>query len=196
MFVASQIPGIVAGHADDGAFHLGRRVEDVFVDGEKIFNVVPRLYQHTQYAVSLAAGAGGDAFGHFFLYHACTAGDEVFVVEHLEEDLARYVVGIVAGQHEGVSVEHAPQVHLQEVVFDDVVFQLRVGFAQVGHGFVVYFDHLHLPLLGQQELSEYSHAGAYFEYGQGGAGVDGVGDVLCYFQVFQEVLSQKLFRLY
>ena len=32
--------GLVAGHADDGAFHLGRRIEYMFVYGEQVFHAV------------------------------------------------------------------------------------------------------------------------------------------------------------
>ena len=37
-FVASQFLGIIAGHADDGAFHFGGRVENMFADGKDEFD--------------------------------------------------------------------------------------------------------------------------------------------------------------
>ena len=119
-FVAAEVGDVVACHADDGAFHLGWRVEHVFMHGEEVFHVVPSLDKHAEDAICLAAGRGGDAFGHFFLYHAGAAGDEVLVVEHLEEDLAGYVVGVVAGKDERGALEYGAEVELQEVVFDDM----------------------------------------------------------------------------
>ena len=121
LLVASQLLGFVAGHADDGALHLGRRIEHMFVYGEQVFHAVPGLNQYAQNAVGLVARTSRDAFGHFLLNHARAAGNQVLVVEHLEEYLAGNIVGIVAGQYKRLSVEKLPEVHFQEILLDDMV---------------------------------------------------------------------------
>ncbi len=65
-FIASQFRRFIACHTDDRTFHLGRRIEYMFVYGEQVFYFVPGLYQDTENAVCLASGTGGNAFGHFF----------------------------------------------------------------------------------------------------------------------------------
>ena len=167
----------------------------MFVYGEEVFHPVPRLDQHAQYAVGLAARRCGDALGHFLLYHARATGNQVFVFQHLEEYLAGDVVGIVPGQHERLSVEQAFEVHLQEVVLDDVVLQFRIVVAQVGHRLVVHLHHLERAFLLQQELRQHAHARSHFQDGEAGTGVHGVGYVLRHLQVFQEMLAQELLWL-
>ena len=49
------------------------------------------------------------------LDHTRTTGNEVFVVEHLEEDLRGDVVGIITCQDERLSVEDIMEIHPQEV---------------------------------------------------------------------------------
>ena len=93
---------------------------------EQVFHAVPCLDEYAQDTVGLAARTGGNAFRHLFLYHARTARDEVFVVEHLEEYLAGNVIRVVARKHERLPAERPFQVHFQEIVFYDVFFQLGV----------------------------------------------------------------------
>ena len=112
---------LVALHADDGTLHLGRRVEDGRLNGEEIFHVVPRLDEHAQDAILLVAGLRRHAQGHLVLNHARAAGDEVAVVEHLEENLRRDVVGVVAREHKRLATKHLVQIHAQEVLAQDVV---------------------------------------------------------------------------
>ena len=166
----------------------------MFAYSEEVFHPIPSLYQYTQNAVCLTAGTGCDTLGNLFLYHARTARYQFFVIQHLEEYLAGYVIRIIARQYERLSVEQALQVHFQEVVFDDVILQLRVGFPQIGHRFIIHFHNFYRALFGQEKLGQHSHARSYFQYRKVGTGVYGVGNVLCYFQVFQKVLAEKLFR--
>ena len=185
---------VIARHANNSAFYFWGRIEHVFAYGEEVFHPIPSLYQYTQNAVCLAAGTGCDTLGNLFLYHARTARYQFFIIQHLEEYLAGYVIRIIARQYERLSVEQALQVHFQEVVFDDVILQLRVGFPQIGHRFIIHFHNFYRALFGQEKLGQHSHARSYFQYRKIGTGVYGVGNVLCYFQVFQKVLAEKLFR--
>ena len=93
----------------------------MLVYGEQVFHAVPGLNQYAQNAVGFVARMSRDAFGHFLLNHARAAGNQVLVVEHLEEYLAGNVVGIVSGQHKRLSVEKLPEVHFQEILLDDMV---------------------------------------------------------------------------
>jgi hypothetical protein len=47
LLIATQVGNVVATHLDDRRLHLRRRVEHVFMYGEEIVDVVPRLHQHT-----------------------------------------------------------------------------------------------------------------------------------------------------
>ena len=119
LFIATEPLDLVACHADDGALHLWRRIEHVGLDGEEVCHVVPCLYEHGEHAILLCPGLRGHAQGHLALYHARAAGDEVAVVEHLEENLRRDVVGVIAREHEGLPAEDLREVHAQEVAFDE-----------------------------------------------------------------------------
>ena len=95
-FVTTEFGDGISRQSDDGGLHLWRRIEYGGLYREKVFDVVPRLHEHGEDAVSLRAGLGGHAKGDFVLNHARAAGDEVAVVEHFEENLRGNVVGIVA----------------------------------------------------------------------------------------------------
>ena len=110
-FVATEIIYVVACHAYHGTLDLWWRVEDALVDGEEILHVVPRLYHHAEDAVSFVARCRGDTLSHLALNHPRAAGNEIFIVEHLEEDLGRDVVGIVAGKHKLFAAEDLVQIH-------------------------------------------------------------------------------------
>ena len=179
LLVASQVGGFVAGHPYHGAFHLGGRVEHVLVHRKEVFHLVPGLNQYAQDAVRLASGAGGDAFGHFFLYHSCAARNQVFVIQHLEKNLARYVIRVVACQYKRLSVENVFQFQLEEVVFDDVSFEGGEVFFQISHRFEVQLHDFHFAVLLHQELGEYAHTRAYFQNRQFGTRVHRVGNVVC-----------------
>ena len=162
LFVTSQLLRVIARHANNSAFYFWGRIEHVFAYGEEVFHPIPSLYQYTQNAVCLAAGTGCDTLGNLFLYHARTARYQFFVIQHLEEYLAGYVIRIIARQYERLSVEQALQVHFQEVVFDDVIFQLRVGFPQIGHRFIIHFTHTRQYQIGSIGNENGVHAIAPF----------------------------------
>ena len=105
-------------------------------------------------------------------------------------------IRIVSCQYKRFSSEQALQVHLQEVVFDDVIFQQRIFLAQVGYGFIVQFDNLYRTLFFYEKLGQYAHSRTYFQYRESGTCIYGVGYVLRHFQVFQEVLAEKLLGFY
>ena len=115
LFVAAQVSYLVARHTDNGTLHLGRRIEYTWFDGEEILHTIPGLNQYGENALLFVTRLRGHPQGHLVLNHPCTTGNEVFVVEHLEEDLRGDVVGIVACQHERLSVEDIVEVHPQEV---------------------------------------------------------------------------------
>lgn len=156
----------------------------MFMYREQVFNAIPGLEQYAQDAVGLAARPGGDAFRHLFLYHARTARDEVFVIEHFEEYLAGNVIRVVARKYERLSAERPFQMHFQEIVFYDVFFQLGIVGAQVGHGFEINLDHFEGAVFAHEELGHDTHARPHFEHRDSGAGIHRIGDVLCDFQVF------------
>ena len=105
-FVTTEFGDGISRESDDGGLNLRRRIENGGLDREKVFDIVPRLHEHGEDAVSLRAGLGGHAEGDFVLNHARAAGDEVAVVEHFEENLRGNVVGIVAREDEFPPVEN------------------------------------------------------------------------------------------
>ena len=115
LFVAAQVGYFITRHADDGTLYLGRRIEDAWFDGEEILHMIPCLNQYGEDAILLVARLRGHAQGHFVLDHTRATGNEVFVVEHLEEYLRGDVVGIVACQDERLSVKNIMEIHPQEV---------------------------------------------------------------------------------
>ena len=115
LFVAAQIGDLIARHADDGTLHLGRGIEDGGFDGEQVLDMIPRLDEDREDAILFVARLRGHAQGYLVLDHARAAGDEIFVVEHLEEDLRGDVVGVVARQYERLTIKHLVEVHAEEV---------------------------------------------------------------------------------
>jgi hypothetical protein len=193
LFVTAQRGHAVARHADDGALDLGRRIEDIFVDGEEIFHVVPCLNEHAQYAVGLAPRRRGHAQGDLALDHARTAGYEVFVIYHLEEYLGRNVVGVVARQDKLAAAEKAGEIHAEEVLADDIVAQTGEMLVEIDDRLAVYLNHADLARLLHEILCEHSHAGADLQNGQVGTGVHRVGDAASYVEIGQKVLAEILF---
>ena len=194
--VATRVAHIVARHANHGALHFRRRIEHARLDGEEVFHVVPQLYEHTQDTIGLVARSRGQSFGHFLLNHARAAGDVIPIFEHLEKDLARNVVGIIAREYKLLSVEDMLEVHFQKVVFDDLLFELGEVLAEIVHTLKIDFGHLHLAPLRQEKLGEHSHARSHFENRQVGTGIDRVGNGSRHTEIFQKVLAEELFRTY
>ena len=145
---------------------------------KEIFHLVPSLDQYAQDTVGLAPRSGSDAFRHFLLNHTGAARNQVFVVQHLEEYLARYVVRVVACQYKRLSLEYVFQLQFQEIVFDDVSFQGGEVFFQISHRFEVEFHHFHFAFLLHEELGEYAHARADFQYRKFRTRVHRIGNVV------------------
>ena len=118
LFVAAEIGHIISRHADNSRLHLGWRVEDRGFNGEKVLDIVPRLDEDREDARGLRARLSSHAQGHLTLNHARTAGDEVAVVEHFEEDLRRDVVGIVASKDKLATSKKFAKIHAKEVTGD------------------------------------------------------------------------------
>ena len=115
LFITAKVRYIVAGHADNGTLHLGRWIKHARFDGEKILHLIPSLDENGEDAILLMTRLRGHAQGHLMLNHTSTAGNEVLVVEHLEEDLRGDVIWIVARQDERLPVEDLSEIHPQEV---------------------------------------------------------------------------------
>ena len=195
--IATAVFHIVARHAHHGTLHLGRRIEHSRFDGEKIFHVIPQLHQDTQDAIRLIAWLSRKTLCHFFLNHACAAGNEVAIVEHFEKNLARDVVRIITRKHERASVEHMFEVHFQEVVLNDALsFELRISLSEVSHTLKINLCHFHLTLFRQEVLCEHTHTRSHFQNGKFGTSIYRVGDGTCHIQIFQKVLSKEFFRAY
>jgi len=105
--VARQPHDAVAAQADDGAFDLGRRVEDLLPYREEVLDVVPRLQQHREDAVLLRSGRAGDPLGHLALDHAHALGDKVAMLQHLEKNLRRDVVREISDHTHSVGKQRA-----------------------------------------------------------------------------------------
>ena len=82
----------VAGEANHGGLDLWRRIERPRTHSEKIFNVIPRLKEDRQDAVSLGAGLLGDAFGDLLLDHADNLRDAVAMLQNLEKNLRGNII--------------------------------------------------------------------------------------------------------
>ena len=85
--VAGQRGNLIAGQPDNGALHLWRRTEHVFIYCEQILHAVPSLQQYAQDAVGAASRTSRHTLCHLALYHACATGDKVAVLQHAEEYL-------------------------------------------------------------------------------------------------------------
>ena len=194
--VAAKVGGRVTCHPYYGAPYFGRRVEYVFADGEQIFYLIPCLYQYAEDTVSFAARSGGNTFGYFLLDHARTTGDNILVIQHFKEYLTGDIIRVITCQYERLAVEQPVEIHFQEVIFNDVVFQRRIFFTQIGYGLIIQFHHLHRTFFSHQKLGQYTHARTYFQNGEAGTCVYRIGYILCHFQIFQKMLAEKLFRLY
>ena len=115
LFVASKISHLVARHTNDGTLNLGRRIKDTWLYGEEIFDMIPRLNQNGENAILLVAWLRGHAYSHLVLDHACTAGYQILISKHLEENLRGDIVGIVARQDKLLAIEHLLEIHAEEI---------------------------------------------------------------------------------
>ena len=156
---------------------------------EQVFNVIPRLQQDTDDAIRLPAGRSRQAFGHFLLDHARTAGHMVLIVQYFEEYLAGDVVRVITNDAETLlAFEERHQVQLQEIGRNDPPFQVGEIFLQVGDRLGVQLDHLHVVPRFEEELGEDAHARPYFQHRNIFVGRERVRNPLSYLQILQEML--------
>ena len=87
LFVATQIGYLVTRHADNGTLHLGRRIEYAWLYGKEILHIIPSLNKHRQDAILFVAWLRGHAYSHLVLNHTGATGNQILIVEHLEENL-------------------------------------------------------------------------------------------------------------
>jgi len=190
LLVAPKIGNLVTCHADNGALHLGRRIEHTWLDGEEILYMIPSLNEHREDAVLLVAGLRGHAHSYLVLNHTGAAGNEVLIVEHLEEYLRRDVVRIIAGKHKLLPVEHLAKVHAQEIAGDNIVREARKILLQILYTLAVDLDYLEGTGLLYQILGHDTHARTNLQHWDVGTGIDGIGNALGDIQVGQEVLTE------
>ena len=192
-FVAAEVGDLVSHHANNARFHLRRRIEHIFVDSEKIFDVVPRLQEHREYAIGFGARAGGKALCHLALQHTAAAHHLVFIVEHLEENLRRYVVRIVSDDAKfGIGVNVA-KVEFQEVVGDNITGESGEIGVKIIDRFAIEFHHLQVVTFLHQELRKNAHTGTNFENRHTLVKVERVGYTVGDREVGEEVLAQGFF---
>lgn len=199
--VAAERGDAISREADDGRLHLGRRIEHRGLDGEEIFHIVPRLHEYGEDAVGFRARAGGHAQGHFVLDHARATGDELAIVEHLEENLRGDIVGIVAREHEFPAFKRLVEIHAEEITFDNREYggaEVRGGeiVLEVFYTFAVDFHGFQLALFLSEKLREDTHSRPYFKDGDVGTGIDRVGDAAGNVQVAEEVLPEIFLGFY
>ena len=145
---------------------------------EEVFHFVPGLDQYAQNTIRLASWTGCDTLCHFFLYHPGTAWNQILIIQHLEENLARYVIRVVACQYKRLSFENVFQFQFQEVVFDDMAFEGGKVFFQVSHRFKVQFYNLDFTVFLHQELGKNAHTRPNFQDRKIRTCVNCIGDVV------------------
>ena len=193
--VATQVGHVIACHADDRTFHLWRRIKHALVYGEEVLHIVPRLYEHREDAIYLAAGCSCHAQGHLALDHPRTTGYEVLVVKHLEEYLGRDIVRIIARKDKRLPVEDGCKIHAEEVFADDIVLQFGETLVQIRHRLPVYLHSLHGARLLHQVLGKHAHPRPYLEHRNVRTGIHSVGYALGYIEICKEMLPQMLLWL-
>jgi len=112
------------------------------------------------------------------LDHTRTTGNEILIVEHLEEDLRGDVVWIVARQHELLSVEHLVQIHPEEVATYYIIIKTGKILAEIGHRLTVDLHHLKGARFFHEILGHDTHAGSYLQHGEVRTRINGVGNGL------------------
>ena len=197
--VAPQALRGIAAQADDGALDLRGRIENRLVDGEEIFDVVPRLQEHREDAVLLRSGRLGQPHGDLFLNHADAFGHKVAVFQHLEENLGRDVVREIADDPQPFGKAFA-EVHPQEIALDQPRRELRVVCVEVGDALRVDLGSpRHYIAAAQQKLRQHAHAAPHFEHRTrrgGGSARERVANLACNVQVGEKMLPQRLFSPY
>ena len=162
--VARQPHDAVAAQADDGAFDLGRRVEDLLPYREEVLDVVPRLQQHREDAVLLRSGRAGDPLGHLALDHAHALGDKVAMLQHLEKNLRRDVVREISDHTHSVGKQRA-QLHAQEIARHEPRRKFGIVGTEVVDALGVDLGAPHDDVAApQQELRQHAHAASHLQH--------------------------------
>ena len=194
-FIAPEILPSVPAEPDHGGLDLGRRGKGAGSDRKEIFDIVPCLKQDGKDSIGFRPGLFRDPFGDFFLDHADHLRDPVLVVEDLEENLGRDVIGEIADDGEGPG--HDPvQGKFQEISLVESSLHAREMGQQVIDRFPVDLDELQVEVLaGEQILRQDAHSGADLKdrhllrgYGEG------VDNRLRDRLIRQEMLPEGFFR--
>ena len=195
-FVTAQIRHLIACHPDNSTLHLGRRIEHVWFDGEEIFDIVPGLNQDRQDTILFVAWLRGHTKGHFMLDHTRTTGDEILVVEHLEEYLRGDVIRIVSCQHKLLSIENLPQVHPEEISTYYIIIQAGEMLTKIGHRLTVDFHHLEGTGFLHEILGHNTHTRSYLQYRKIRTSINGIRNGLGNIQISEKMLAEILLRTY
>ena len=120
-------------------------------------------------------------------------GNTVAVVEDLEEDLRRDIIGEVANDGEGLG-EEGGEVEREEIPFDDM--QRGVVVVEIGNRLAVDFDGVEInALLVIEIFGEDTHAGTYLE-DMGSEPSEAVGYLAGDILVFEEMLTEEFLCSY
>lgn len=168
--IAAQMLGCVACKADDSRLDLRGRIEDLLTNGEEILNVVPRLQQNAQDAILARTGRLGDTDGHLALDHTHTLGDDIAVLDNLEENLRRNIIREIADNAYLVAKSLA-QVHLQEVALDKAGRKIGIVFVKINNTLGVDFGTVGYDIIAlKKELREHTHTTTHLQHLTGGIG--------------------------
>lgn len=173
--IASHIPDTVATHADNGRLHLRRRIEHRGRHSEEILNVVPQTDEYGDDTVALSAGTSGKTLRHLTLYHTGAARNEILELQHFEEYLRGYVIGIVAREDKRLT-ESVVKMHLEEIILNDIILQGGECTAEILHRFIVKFHNLQRTMLLHEKLRQDPHTRPDFKDRKRGTKIDGVSD--------------------
>lgn len=136
LLVAVEALDTITLEAYNGTLDLGGWVEDLLTDGKEVLYIVPRLKQYAKYAILLRAGGLGESYRHLLLYHTHTLGDKIAVLQYLEEDLRRDIVGEVTDDLNALR-KQLLEVHLQKVAFHKAGRELGVVAVEILNRFAI-----------------------------------------------------------
>ena len=192
-FVAAELLPIVACQSHHGALHLGRRIEGRGGDGEEVFHVVPGLNERREDACRAGGGSCSQSFGHLLLDHTRATHHAVALLEHFEEDLARYVVGVVADDRKVRRVACA-EIHLQEILVQDAPLQGRIMRAEEADRCGIDLDYREVVAGGQQVARQHARPRPHLQHGPPAVVGQRVGYARRDGIIYEEMLAQRLFR--
>jgi hypothetical protein len=189
-FVARQTGTAVASEANNGALDLGRGRENIFIDGEKIFDIIPYLDEYAEYTVSTVTVRCGKALGDLALYHTGTTGNAVSLFDEFEEYLGGDIIGVIAGEAENGSRETGSEVHTEEVLDKDTPFEGWKQTAETVGQSTVNLDDGEVVTGFKEVAGECTFAGAYLKDGITTVTIKGIGYTAGDAFVTEEMLSE------